>query len=233
LKEGIILVVVVLMLLMGSVRPSIVVAASIPFSIMFAFIGMYYLGISINLMSFGGLAIAIGMMVDGSVVMVENIDRLKRESSADEPFIHVVARAAKEVLRPIFFAIVIIITVFIPLFTLQGVEGKTFKPLAFTIALAMFGSLIFAIFVAPVLSTFIMGRTKRELNNTSHKETFILRCLLSIYRPAVTFFVKVRIMAVGLALVLIIIGAVIFPQLGSEFTPTLQEGTLVLRLSMA
>jgi cobalt-zinc-cadmium resistance protein CzcA len=233
LKEGIILVVIILMLLMGSVRPSIVVAASIPFSIMFAFIGMYYLGISINLMSFGGLAIAIGMMVDGSVVMVENIDRLKRESSADEPFIHVVARAAKEVLRPIFFAIVIIITVFIPLFTLQGVEGKTFKPLAFTIALAMFGSLIFAIFVAPVLSTFIMGRSKKELNNTSHKETFILRCLLSIYRPAVTFFVKARIMAVGLALVLIIIGAVIFPQLGSEFTPTLQEGTLVLRLSMA
>jgi len=151
LKEGIVLVAIVLMFLMGSLRPSIVVALSIPFSIMFAFIGMYFLDISVNLMSFGGLAIAIGMMVDGSVVLVENIDRLKRAAPQEDPFIGVVARACKEVLRPIFFAIVIIITVFIPLFTLQGVEGKTFKPLAFTIALAMSGSLLFAIFIAPVL----------------------------------------------------------------------------------
>ena len=233
LKEGIVLVAIVLMVLMGSLRPSIVVALSIPFSIMFAFIGMYFLGISVNLMSFGGLAIAIGMMVDGSVVLVENIDRLKRETSAEEPFIRVVARASKEVLRPIFFAIVIIITVFIPLFTLQGVEGKTFKPLAFTIALAMSGSLLFAIFMVPVLSSFIMKRTKRELTNSAHKEIWILRVLLSVYRPVITIFVKFRILAVGLALGLIIIGAVIFPRLGSEFTPTLQEGTLVLRLQMA
>ncbi|MBW1851096.1 MAG: efflux RND transporter permease subunit, partial [Deltaproteobacteria bacterium] len=233
LKEGIVLVAIVLMLLMGSLRPSIVVALSIPFSIMFAFIGMYFLDISVNLMSFGGLAIAIGMMVDGSVVLVENVDRLKRETSAEEPFIRVVARACLEVLRPIFFAIVIIITVFIPLFTLEGVEGKTFKPLAFTIALAMSGSLLFAIFMAPVLSSFIMKRTKRELNKTTHKEIWILRVLLSIYRPIITIFVKFRILAVGLALGLIIIGAMIFPRLGSEFTPTLQEGTLVLRLQMA
>lgn len=233
LKEGIVLVIIVLMVLMGSLRPSIVVALSIPFSIMFAFIGMYFLDISVNLMSFGGLAIAIGMMVDGSVVMVENIDRLKRESSSDEPFIHIVARACKEVLRPISFAIVIIITVFIPLFTLQGVEGKTFKPLAFTIALAMFGSLLFAVFIAPVLSSFIMKPTKRELKKTTHKEIWILRILLKIYKPIISFFINFRVLAVGLAFVLVIIGAMIFPRLGSEFTPTLQEGTLILRLQMA
>lgn len=233
LKEGIALVALVLVVLMGSLRPSIVVAASIPFSIMFAFIGMFYLDISVNLMSFGGLAIAIGMMVDGSVVLVENIDRLKREITEGEPFIHIVARASKEVLRPIFFAIVIIITVFIPLFTLQGVEGKMFKPLAFTIALAMSGSLIFAVFLAPVLSTFIMRERKRETNKTSQKEILIMRVLLGIYKPIVTFFVKFRIVAVAVSVVLIIIGLIIFPQLGSEFTPTLQEGTLVLRLQMA
>ena len=170
LEEGIILVIFILLLFMGSLRPSIVVALSLPFSVMFAFIGMLYFDISVNLMSFGGLAIAIGMMVDGSVVIVENIDRLKRESSPNEPFIHIVSRAGKEVIRPIVFAIIIIIVVFIPLFTLQGVEGKTFRPLAFTISLAMFGSLLFAVLIAPVISSFLMKRTKKELRKTEEKE---------------------------------------------------------------
>jgi cobalt-zinc-cadmium resistance protein CzcA len=163
LLQGIALVAIVLILFMGSIRPSIVVAVSIPFSVLFTFIGMEYFGISINLMSFGGLAIAIGMMVDGSIVLVENVDRLKRESPEDENFIHIVAKASKEVLRPILFSIIIIITVFIPLFTLHGVEGKTFRPLAYTIALAMFGSLIFAMLLAPVYSSFLLKK-KNEKN---------------------------------------------------------------------
>jgi cobalt-zinc-cadmium resistance protein CzcA len=233
LEEGIILVVIILLLFMGSIRPSIVVALSLPFSVMFAFIGMQYFGLSVNLMSFGGLAIAIGMMVDGSVVIVENIDRLKRESSPDEPFIHIVSRAGKEVIRPIVFAIIIIIVVFIPLFTLQGVEGKTFRPLAFTISLAMFGSLFFAVLIAPVISSFLMKRTKKELRKTEEKEIWIVRFLFRIYRPIVTFFVKRRTAAVALGIVILLIGATIFPKLGSEFTPTLQEGSLILRLQMA
>ena len=149
LIQGIALVALVLLVFMGGIRPSIVVALAIPFSVLFACIAMWWLGISANLMSLGGLAIAIGMMVDGTIVMVENVDRLLRESGPDEPKIKVVSRACREVAKPIVFAISIIVIVFLPLFTLQGVEGKTFRPLAYTVALAMFGSLIFAVLQAP------------------------------------------------------------------------------------
>ncbi len=234
LWQGIILVVIILMVFMGSLRPSVVVALSIPFAIFFAFIGMSYFNISINLMSFGGLAIAIGMMVDATIVLVENVDRLKRESSKEENFIHIISVASKEVIQPITFAIIIIIVVFIPLFTLQGVEGKTFSPLAFTIALAMLGSLIFAILLAPVLSSYLMKRTKRELKkNKEQEELWIVVQLQKVYEPVVRFFVKRRMTAIVLASVILLFGIIIFPQLGSEFTPTLQEGTIVMRMSMA
>ncbi len=241
LMQGIFLVALILLIFMGSFRPSLVVAISIPFSILFAMIGMRYFGISVNLMSFGGLAIAIGMMVDGTIVMVENVDRLLRKSKPGEPRIHIVARACIEVARPILFAIFIIIVVFLPLFTLQGVEGKTFKPLAFTVSLAMLGSLIFAIFLAPVFADLLMRRPKSKRlksgnagnENAESKENIVIRLLQKVYVPVVTFFVKRRYMAVALAVVLILIGALVFPRLGSEFTPTLQEGTIVLRLTMA
>ncbi len=231
LLQGIVLVILILVLFMGSLRPSIVVGLSIPFSIMFAFIGMQYFDISVNLMSFGGLAIAIGMMVDASVVLVENVDRVKREAP-NEPFIHVVSRASKEVVKPIIFAIIIIITVFIPLFTLQGVEGKTFKPLAYTITLAMLGSLFFAILIAPVISSMLMKNKKRK-SKSKQQDIWIVRTLQKLYEPVVSYFVKRRSAAIGLAIGMLIIGALIFPKLGSEYTPTLQEGTLVLRLQMA
>ncbi|MCA9734119.1 MAG: efflux RND transporter permease subunit [Deferribacteres bacterium] len=233
LLQGIILVMLILLVFMGSVRPSLVVALSIPFSILFAMIGMYYFGISVNLMSFGGLAIAIGMMVDGTIVMVENVDRLLRKSKSDESRIAVIARASKEVARPILFAITIIIVVFLPLFTLQGVEGKTFKPLAYTVSLAMLGSLIFALFLAPVFSQMIMRRPKSTGDSVESAENIILRYLQKIYRPMVTFFVRRRFLAVLLSLALFIVGALVYPRLGSEFTPTLQEGTIVMRLTLA
>jgi len=234
LWQGIILVVIILVIFMGSLRPSLVVALSIPFAILFAFIGMSYFNISINLMSFGGLAIAIGMMVDATIVLIENIDRLKRESSKDENFVHIISVASKEVIQPITFAIIIIIVVFIPLFTLHGVEGKTFSPLAFTIALAMLGSLIFAILIAPVLSSYLMKRTMGEIKKSKEqKELWILVQLQKIYEPVVRFFIKRRLSAIILASVILLFGIIIFPQLGSEFTPTLQEGTIVMRVSMA
>lgn len=233
LQEGIVLVVIILVVFLGAFRPSLVVAIAIPFSVLFAMIGMKYFGISANLMSFGGLAIAIGIMVDGSVVIVENVDRMLRASSSDEPHIHVVARACLEVMRPIVFAVLIIIIVFLPLFTLQGVEGKTFKPLAYTIALAMTGSLIFTIALTPVLAFLLMRRPKNIIKSEGEHQVWILRFLLRIYRPVVTFFVKRRFMAVALSVILILIGIGIYPQLGSEFTPTLQEGTIILRLTMA
>lgn len=233
LVQGVVLVVIILLVFLGALRPSFVVAISIPFSVFFALIGMYVLDISANLMSFGGLAIAIGMMVDGGVVMVENIDRLLRKENSDESVLHIVGRACREVGRPIVFAIIIILIVFLPLFTLQGVEGKTFGPLAYTIALAMTGSLLFAIFIAPVLASFVMSKPKQKESENGEDQVPIVKWLLKIYTPLVRYFVYNRIIALIVASVLIVIGAAIFPQLGAEFTPKLNEGTIVVRLTMA
>ncbi|HIC23057.1 MAG TPA: efflux RND transporter permease subunit, partial [Planctomycetes bacterium] len=228
LFQGIALVVLVLLAFMGGVRPSIVVALSIPFSVLFAFVLMGYFGISANLMSLGGLAIAIGMMVDGSIVMVENVDRLFRDSERSKR--EAVLEACSEVGRPIAFAILIIVLVFLPLFTLQGVEGKTFRPLAYTVALAMAGSLVFALTLAPVLSALFM---KKSRPGSKAKESPVVRFLLTGYVPLLRFFVNRPLLAVILALVLLAVGAVVFPKLGSEFTPELNEGTIVARLTMA
>ncbi len=233
LVQGIILVSLVLFLFMGGFRPSVVVALAIPFSVMFAFIAMGQFGLSANLMSLGGLAIAIGMMVDGTIVMVENVDRMLREADPDEPRIHVVGRACREVAKPILFAISIIIIVFLPLFTLEGVAGKTFKPLAFTVALAMLGSLIYALFLAPMMSDILMRRQQARADGQLNLDERILNALLTPYRPLVSYFVQHRQIAIGFAAGLLLLGATVFPFLGSEFTPTLQEGTVVVQLTMA
>ncbi len=230
---GIALVALVLLVFMGGLRPSIVVAISIPFSIFFAFILMRIFGISANLMSLGGLAIAIGMMVDGTIVMVENVDRLLRQAEPHESRRAVITRACAEVGRPIIFAISIIIIVFLPLFTLQGVEGKTFRPLAYTVSLAMLGSLIFALFLAPVASQLVMRRPASVRAGEGPKEAWIVTWLLNLYHPVVTFFVRKRIAAIGLAAGMLIVGALILPFLGSEFTPRLNEGDLLVRATMA
>lgn len=233
LYKGVGLVVIVLLFFMGSVRPSVVVALAIPFSVLFAFLWMGYFNISANLMSLGGLAIAIGMMVDGTIVMAENVDRFLRGARPDEPKAHIVARACSEVGRPIVFAISIIIVVFLPLFTLQGVEGKTFRPLAYTVALAMAGSMVFAIFLAPMFSELLLRKPKREKKNEEPMELWIVRWLQAAYRPSIRFFVRHRFIAVAIALSMLAVGAAVFPSLGSEFTPALNEGTIVARLTMA
>ena len=234
LIQGIILVTIVLLVFMGGLRPSVVVAIAIPFSIFFAFILMNAAGISANLMSLGGLAIAIGMMVDGTIVMVENVDRHLRMSEPSAPRLQVVARACTEVARPIVFAISIIIIVFLPLFTLGGVEGKTFRPLAYTVALAMGGSLIFALLMTPVAASLLMRRPRQRENvEVSTSESRIVQLLLTPYRPVVHFFVRFRLLAVGLAVLMLVVGAIIFPLLGSEFVPHLNEGDLLIRATMA
>ncbi len=236
LVQGIALVALVLLVFMGAMRPAIVVALSIPFSVLFATLAMGYFGMSANLMSLGGLAIAIGMMVDGAIVMVENVDRLLRASGESEPRMRVVSRACHEVGRPIVFAIGIIVIVFLPLVTLQGIEGKTFRPLAYTVAFAMFGSLVFAIFAAPVFSSLLMRRPKRRASSAARiapQENAILRVLFVPYRPLVQVFVRHRWLAVGLAVGMLAVGAAIFPRLGSEFTPRLNEGDLIANLTMA
>ncbi len=230
---GVLLVAGVLLVFMGGFRASIVVALSIPFSIFFAFILMKIIGISANLMSLGGLAIAIGMMVDATIVIVENVDRIFLKAPQDKKSIKLIRQACSEVARPITFAIAIIIMVFLPLFTLQGVEGKTFRPLAQTVALAMVGSLIYALLIAPVASNLIMRRPSNKKGSpNSTKEAWIVRLLLKPYLPAVTLFVRHRILAVVLAIFMLGAGLMVLPQLGSEFVPRLDEGDLLVRATM-
>ncbi len=230
LLVGIGLVVLVLPIFMGGARASVVVALAIPFSVLSAFVGMRLFGLSANLMSFGGLAIAIGMMVDGTIVMVENIERMLRESEAGDDRFEIVARAGAEVARPIFFAILIIVVVFLPLFTLQGVEGKTFRPLAATVAMAMLGSLLYALLVSPVLAWLLMRRPKGEGSNVGERAMSALR---AGYEPVLRYVIGRRLFAVAGTVALVVAGAILLPRLGSEFTPKLEEGTLVLRLTMA
>ena len=234
LVQGVVLVALVLVVFMGSLRPGLVVALSIPFSILFATLGMHYFGISANLMSLGGLAIAIGMMVDGTIVIVENVDRALRAPPDGETRLHHVGRACQQVARPILFAINIIVIVFLPLFTLQGVEGKTFRPLAYTVAMAMLGSLLFALLLAPALSHWLLRVSRSgEGDAPASFGDRMLQGLTDRYRPLVTHLVQHRIRAVATSVALIVIGGFLFPRLGSEFTPELQEGTIIARLTMA
>ncbi|MHB8770497.1 MAG: efflux RND transporter permease subunit [Syntrophales bacterium] len=230
LLEAVVLIIVIQLLMLGGIRPSIVVLVAIPFSLAFAFLLMRYFNLSANLMSLGGLAIALGLLVDGSVVLVENIDRHLRSAPADEPVLHLIARASFEVVRPIIFSLLIIVIVFTPLFTLQGVEGKTFRPLAQTMSFAMLGSLIFAVLLVPVLSQLLMRRPK---NPSAHGEVFVMRWLLRLYEPVLKLFVRLPSLAIALAVGLVLIGAVLFARLGSEFVPRLNEGDLLVRATMA
>lgn len=238
LLEGGILVIAVLFLFLGDVRSALIVTSTLPLSLLLAFILMNQFGIGANLMSLGGLAIGIGMMVDGGVVMVENIYRhlsdarhkAAEESGGGAGFhearARLVRRAAQEVARPIVFAIVIIIVVFLPLFTLEGVEGKLFKPMAFTVSFAMVGSLLFSLTVIPVLSSFF-------LKGGSEDDTWIMQRLRGPYGRLLEFSMRRRrAVAVG-AVALLLASLALFPFLGTEFVPALEEGSVLVRITFA
>ena len=181
LIEAAVLIVIVLFLFLWNVRAALVVIVSIPLSMLIAFIMMRWYGLSANLQSLGGLAIGIGMMVDGSVVMVENFVRhLAEPNHRNEPLMQRIRSAAAEVGQPVFFAVIIIVVVFLPLFTLEGVEGKLFSPMAFTIAFAMLGSLVVALTIVPVLSSILFRGTFKEDDN------FLMRFLKGVYRPVLS-----------------------------------------------
>ena len=226
LWQGALLVALVVFVFLRGWRPSLVVVLSIPFSVGFAFIAMKWLGISANLMSLGGVAIAIGMMVDGAIVIAENVDRGFRTSDTSEDRRNVVARSTAEVIAPLIAAVAVVIVVFLPLFSLQGVEGKTFRPLAAAAALAMTGSLFYAALVAPALANGVMRRSKKTGDKRpSWIATYVSR--------AAGFFVRQRLAAIALATVLLLAGGLAGSRLGSEFTPSLEEGDILLRVTMA
>ncbi|KCZ86766.1 CzcA family heavy metal efflux protein, partial [Hyphomonas hirschiana VP5] len=226
LWQGALLVAALIFLFLGGWRPSLVVVMSIPFSVGFAFIAMQVLGIGANLMSLGGVAIAIGMMVDGAIVIAENVDRGFRERAEGETAQAIVARATAEVIAPLIAAVAVVIIVFLPLFALQGVEGKTFRPLAAAAALAMFGSLIYAALVAPALAFGLMRPSKRVASTGPDRAGRIVQ-------PVAAFFIRRRIAAVALAVGLLAAGGAAMTQLGSEFQPALEEGDIVMRITMA
>ncbi|HIG01425.1 MAG TPA: efflux RND transporter permease subunit [Myxococcales bacterium] len=226
LVQGAAAVAVVIFLFMGGWRSGLVIVLSLPFAVLFATFWMSYFGISANLMSLGGLAIAVGMLVDGAIVIVENVDR--RLSSAEEstPRMQIIADACSEVTRPIFFATLIIIAAFSPLFGLEGVEGKTFTPLAYTVALGLAGALTFTLLLAPALISWLLkpeAKTQRRL----------VAGLSRAYETVLSVVFQRRWIAGASGFSLILVGALIFPNLGSEFTPRLQEGTLIVRVTMS
>ena len=231
LLQGIVLVALVLLLFTGGLRPSLVVVLAIPFSVLFALLMLWYKGQTANLMSMGGLAIAIGMLVDGAIVLVENVDRRIR-LSPDLAKRAAVLAGCREVARPILFSALIVIMVFIPLLTLQGVEGKTFRPLAMAVAWAMAGSLIFVLGIAPTLSDLFL-RGPAKMTSSTPREPLMVRALTSVYRPLVGFCVRHRLATLLLAAAILVAGLVVFPRLGSEFTPRLQEGTILVELTRA
>lgn len=226
LVEGSILVAIVLFLFLGELRSALVVIAALPMAMLIAFIGMERLGMSANLMSLAGLAIGIGMMVDGAVVMVENSFRTMAEGlSTGEPLDRTAAvlTAASKVAQPITFAILIIIVVFLPLFTLQGLEGKLFKPMAISISLAMAGSLILTLILIPVLTVLVL-RPKTE------RDTLLMRMVKRGYLPLLEWVLAHKRPVAVISGTLVIASLAIFPFLGREFMPTLQEQDIILRI---
>ena len=227
LVEGAILVAVILFLFLGEFRSAIVVIVTLPLSMLIAFILMQRFGLSANLMSLAGLAIGTGMMVDGAVVMVENAFRLlshARDCGKPINKTHVMLEAAREVVNPIAFAILIIIVVFLPLFSLTGLEGKLFKPMALTITFAMAGSLVLSLTLVPVLAAVIL-KPKEE------KDTFLVRWAKKAYVPLLDWALERKKRVIGTALVLLVGTLALFPLLGKEFMPQLQEGAIMFRVT--
>jgi heavy metal efflux system protein len=227
LVEGSLLVAIVLFLFLGELRSALVVIVTLPLAMLIAFIGMGQVGLSANLMSLAGLAIGIGMMVDGAVVMVENAFRIMAERLEHGEKVNrtsAVLEAAREVANPIAFAIVIIIVVFLPLFSLEGLEGKMFKPMAFNIAFAMAGSMLLSLTLIPVLASMIL-KPKPE------RDTWLVARIKRGYRPLLDKALarkRVVVMSAGAAL---LASLVLFPFLGKEFMPQLQEGSIMWRVT--
>ena len=226
LIEGEALVLLILMLLLGDFRSSLITAAAIPFCMLVAFILMWYSGLSANLTSLGGLAISIGMMVDATVVMVENIYRHLEEHS-ERSTREAILVAAQEIGRPMFFAILIIIAVFLPVFTLQGIEGKLFKPLAYAVTFSMIGSMLMALCIAPMLCALWLRLKKGEVRTNP-----IIGFFKGIYVPVLKWTIDHRYITVFVAAALIAWSVAEGFILGSEFLPTIDEGNMLVRATM-
>jgi cobalt-zinc-cadmium resistance protein CzcA len=228
LVEGMILVSLILLIFLGNVRGALIVAATIPFSLLFASICLDLRHIPANLLSLG--ALDFGMVVDGAVVMVENIIRHLGHKNGDAKTpTERISEAAHEVQRPVFYAIAIIITAYLPIFTLQRVEGRLFHPMAWTVAFALLGALLFSILIAPVLASFAFRKGAQEWHNP------VMHFLTERYRTAVRWAIRRRALTVGVGVfgLFIALYLALSGVIGSEFLPHLDEGALWVRGTLA
>ncbi|MBV9759241.1 MAG: efflux RND transporter permease subunit [Acidobacteriaceae bacterium] len=228
LAEGIILVAIILFAFLGNIRGALIVALTIPFALLFASICLDLDKVPANLLSLG--ALDFGMVVDGAVVMVENIVRhMGRHGRTERTPLEMIREAAHEVQRPVFYAIAIIITAYLPIFTLQAVEGRLFRPMALTVAFALLGALIFSMLIAPVLSSVLFGKTVREWPNPA------MLFLTRNYRRALHRAIRLRfwVLLPVAALLIAAVGLFVAGAIGSEFLPHLDEGAIWARGTLA
>jgi cobalt-zinc-cadmium resistance protein CzcA len=215
--------VLLLLAFLGNLRAALVVALMLPLSALATFILMRLFGLSANLMSLGGLAIAIGMLVDAAVVVVENVESQLADAQENLPTLHLIFRAAREVAAPVTSGIVIIILVFLPLLTLQGLEGKMFGPVALTIVFALASSLLMALTVVPVLASWLIKRG-------AHHQPWLVGKLAALYdRVLASALANARLYVIGALLALLAAGGA-FLFLGKSFMPTMDEGDLIMQL---
>lgn len=222
LTEAIVLVVILLVLFLGNLRAALVVALTLPLAVLVTFILMQQFGMSANLMSLGGLAIAIGMLVDASVVVVENIISHLGNKREHIPHLHVIYRAVKEVITPVAAGVAIIIIVFLPLMTLQGLEGKLFIPVALTIVFALAASLLLSLTVIPMMASF-------ALKTASHEDPWLVRKALAIYMPmlAKALANERKVLAAAVGMLIVTVG--VYTLIGKTFMPELDEGDIIMQ----
>ncbi len=227
LIEAVVLVLMVLLLFLGNIRAAVAVALILPLSALMTFILMRWYGLSANLMSLGGLAIAVGMLVDAAVVVVENIvshqEKDAHKPQGQLPKMHIIFRALKEVSTPVISGILIIMTVFLPLLTLEGLEGKLFVPVALTIIFALGGSLVLSLTIIPTLASFILGKP-------SHQEPWLIRKLLAIYQPVLQWSLKNDKIIVSGAVIALVFAGFIYTLVGKTFIPQMDEGYIVMQI---
>lgn len=220
LIEAIVLIIITLFLFLGNLRASVAVGVILPLSLSMAFIFIKLNNLTLNLMSLGGLIIAIGMLIDSAVVVVENaFEKLSANTKTTK--LHAIYRSCKEIAVSVVSGVVIIIVFFVPILTLQGLEGKMFRPLAQSIVYALLGTLVLSITIIPVVSSLV-------LKATPHSETFLTRFLNRIYAPLLEFFVRNPKKVILGAFVFLIASLSLFPFVGKNFMPTLDEGDVVL-----
>jgi len=225
LIEGALLVLLILFLFLRQIRGAFIVILALPLSLLLTFTVMKNAGLDANLMSLGGLAISIGMIIDATIIQVENVQRRLSEKNSGQHKLATVLKAVLEVRKPSIFGELIIALTFIPIISLQGMEGKMFTPLAFTVAIALLSSLLLSIFVIPVLCSFF-------LNAGPEKESLLLRAAKKIYLPALTWSMKNKWFIIGGASILLIITFLLVPRLGTEFIPIMDEGAFDMDVQM-